>query len=75
MNKKKGLVLTLDIQLVILVIFISRHVTRVAKYIKSKRPNVKLFIWHDMLSQLANSGYNNVTNIIYIYILFKYLSF
>jgi hypothetical protein len=49
-------------------IFISRHVTRVAKYIKSKRPNVKLFIWHDMLSQLANSGYNNVRKkYIYIY--------
>ncbi len=44
----------------ILAVFISRHVTRVAKYIKSKRPNVKLFIWHDMLSQLVNSGYNNV---------------
>jgi hypothetical protein len=37
-----------------------RHVTRVAKYIKSKRPGIKLFIWHDMLSQLVNSGYSNV---------------
>ncbi|CAF1273626.1 unnamed protein product [Rotaria magnacalcarata] len=40
-----------------------RHVTRVAKYIKSKRPDIKLFIWHDMLSQLANSGYNNITEL------------
>ncbi|CAF0770017.1 unnamed protein product [Rotaria sordida] len=41
-----------------------RHVTRVAKYIKSKRPNIKLFIWHDMLSQLVSSGYNNITELI-----------
>ncbi|CAF5076766.1 unnamed protein product, partial [Rotaria sp. Silwood1] len=40
------------------------HVTRVAKYIKSKRPDIKLFIWHDMLSQLVNSGYNNITELI-----------
>ncbi|CAF4649246.1 unnamed protein product, partial [Rotaria sp. Silwood2] len=40
-----------------------RHVTRVAKYIKSKRPAIKLFIWHDMLSQLVNSGYNNITEL------------
>lgn len=40
---------------------IFRHVTRIAKYIKSKRPGIKLFIWHDMLSQLVNSGYNNVS--------------
>lgn len=47
--------------------FLSRHVTRVAKYVKSKRPQIKLFIWHDMISQLLNSGYNNVRNI-YLYI-------
>jgi hypothetical protein len=40
---------------------ILRHVTRVAKYIKLKRPGIKLFIWHDMLSQLVNTGYNNVS--------------
>ena len=40
----------------------SRHVTRIAKYIKLKRPQVKLFIWHDMLSQLVSSGNNNVKN-------------
>ena len=38
-----------------------RHVTRVAKYVKSKRPQIKLFIWHDMLSQLVNGGNNNVS--------------
>ncbi|UJR23404.1 hypothetical protein I4U23_026411 [Adineta vaga] len=41
-----------------------RHVTRVAKYIKSKRPDMKLFIWHDMVSQLVNSGSNNITELI-----------
>ncbi|UJR25493.1 hypothetical protein I4U23_006839 [Adineta vaga] len=41
-----------------------RHVTRVAKYIKSKRTTVKLFIWHDMISQLVNSGSNNITELI-----------
>ncbi|CAF1215914.1 unnamed protein product [Adineta steineri] len=41
-----------------------RHVTRVAKYIKSKHPNIKLFIWHDMLSQIVNSGYNNITELV-----------
>jgi len=45
---------------VFLLFYISRHVTRVAKYIKSKRPNIKLFVWHDMLSQVVNSGFNNV---------------
>lgn len=40
---------------------IFRHVTRVAKYIKQKRPGIKLFIWHDMLSQLVSSGYHNVS--------------
>jgi len=57
MNEKR-LVLTLHIQLVIFILFF-RHVTRIAKYIKLKRPNIKLFIWHDMLSQLVSSGYNN----------------
>ncbi|CAF0761039.1 unnamed protein product [Adineta ricciae] len=41
-----------------------RHVTRIAKYIKSKRPNLKLFIWHDMISQLLNSGLTNITELI-----------
>jgi len=57
MNAKR-LVLTLHIQLVIFILLF-RHVTRIAKYIKLKRPNIKLFIWHDMLSQLVSSGYNN----------------
>lgn len=39
----------------------TRHVTRVARYIKSKRPSIKLFIWHDMISQLLNTGYHNVS--------------
>lgn len=37
-----------------------RHVVRVSKYIKSRRPQLKLFIWHDMLSQLINEGNMNV---------------
>ncbi|CAF1528340.1 unnamed protein product [Adineta ricciae] len=41
-----------------------RHVTRVAKYVKSKRPDIKLFIWHDMISQLINSGSSNTTELI-----------
>ena len=48
----------------------SRHVTRIAKYIKSKRPKVKLFIWHDMISQLLGAGNNNVKKKKYIYICF-----
>ena len=40
---------------------ILRHVTRIAKYIKLKRPDIKLFIWHDMLAQLVDSGHHNVS--------------